>query len=210
MFSMLKNCNVRCIIYVWTVFWLSVWFCMGHTAKAITSELEYSVPQNIIQQDNDPDVVWILGLMDEYNKKLDDDDKEQYLLNIFLWSKIYRLEPKLVAAIIARESSFKKSSKSTYGAYGPMQVYTKAHRDRIKRLDLTEKEVKYCIGPNIQVGCDILREYLSYKSINGDMDKALLRYAGLYGSKKYKTNWYYEDIKYIIKTGKHPMKGNKK
>lgn len=213
MVGMLKDSRVRCVLYIWCVFLLFgiVWI---HKSYAMVIEdpveLRYDIRREVdmsgyIEESKD-DFVYILRLMDEYNKRLSEDERERYVVNIFLWSRIYGLNVRLVAAVIARESSFRQSCRSGYNAVGCMQIYIKAHEKRIAKLGLSEDEVVRDIGANIQVGCDIIREYLGYKSVNGDMEKALRRYAGLWGSKRFKTNWYYDDVKYIMETGKHPEK----
>lgn len=200
----------RCIIYIWCVFWATVFFCMHKSANANSDNTFVETPSTEISEpylvNSKEESDFILGLMTEYNKKLSEEEREEYLLNIFYWAREYSLSPRMIASLIARESAFRVNCKSDIGAYGPCQIYIKQHKNRIKKLGLTQYDVKHNIGANIHVCCDIIREYLGWKSVAGNMEKALKIYSGLYNSKKYKTNWYYEDVMEICKTGKHPKK----
>ena len=78
--------------------------------------------------------------------------------SILKYSTKFKLPPNLIVSIINRESKFEITAKNKSGAEGLMQIMTKVHKDKIKKLGITSKEVFY-IDKNIHLGCWILREY---------------------------------------------------
>src|SRR5690606_15263944 len=82
-----------------------------------------------------------------------------------------QLEPELLIAIIQKESAFRPTVQSRYGAQGLMQVVPRWHRDKMKPSEsLFDPQV------NIRVGADVLEEYLALA--DGDLDLALRKYSG--------------------------------
>ena len=85
----------------------------------------------------------------------------------------HRVDPLLILAVVAIESRFNPLAESVFGAKGLMQVMPKYHQDKLPRHAgdsvLLEPEV------NIQVGTQILREYLRR---SGETESALQMYVG--------------------------------
>jgi soluble lytic murein transglycosylase-like protein len=89
-----------------------------------------------------------------------------------------RLPPGLVMAVMEVESRFDRWAVSTSGAVGLMQVMPFwPEQLGIRRYELIH------IGPNIHMGCAILRYYLRYE--RNDVRKALARYNGSIGHRDY-------------------------
>lgn len=89
-----------------------------------------------------------------------------------------RLPPGLVMAVIDVESRFDRWAVSSAGAVGLMQVMPFwPEQLGMKRHELTR------IGPNIRMGCAILRHYL--KRERNNVAKALARYNGSVGRRTY-------------------------
>jgi soluble lytic murein transglycosylase-like protein len=89
-----------------------------------------------------------------------------------------RLPPGLVMAVIAVESRFDRWAVSSAGAVGLMQVMPFwPEQLGMRRYELVEA------GPNIRMGCAILRFYLQYE--RNDVRKALARYNGSIGRRDY-------------------------
>jgi len=89
-----------------------------------------------------------------------------------------RLPPGLVMAVIDIESRFDRWAVSYAGAVGLMQIMPFwPGKLGMQRHQLTQ------IGPNIRMGCAILRYYLRYESNN--IQKALARYNGSVGRRTY-------------------------
>jgi soluble lytic murein transglycosylase-like protein len=89
-----------------------------------------------------------------------------------------RLAPGLVLAVIAVESRFDRWAVSSAGAVGLMQVMPFWP----ERLGMPRYELVHT-GPNIRMGCAILRFYLQYE--RNDVRKALARYNGSVGRRDY-------------------------
>ncbi len=89
-----------------------------------------------------------------------------------------RLPPGLVMAVIDIESRFNRWAVSYAGAVGLMQVMPFwPEKLGMQRHQLTQ------VGPNVRMGCAILRYYLKYESNN--VQKALARYNGSVGRRDY-------------------------
>jgi soluble lytic murein transglycosylase-like protein len=89
-----------------------------------------------------------------------------------------RLPPGLVMAVMDIESRFNRWAVSSAGAVGLMQVMPFwPERLGIQRYELIHT------GPNIHMGCAILRYYLRYE--RNDVRKALARYNGSVGLRAY-------------------------
>lgn len=87
----------------------------------------------------------------------------------------HRVDPLLVLAVMAVESRYNPVAESVLGAKGLMQVLAKYHQDKLLEHGgepaLLDPEV------NIQVGTQILREYLRRF---GETETALQMYAGAF------------------------------
>jgi soluble lytic murein transglycosylase-like protein len=89
-----------------------------------------------------------------------------------------RLPPGLVMALIAIESRFDRWAVSATGAVGLMQVMPFwPEKLGMRRYELVR------VGPNLRMGCAILRYYLGHE--HNDVRKALARYNGSPGKRDY-------------------------
>jgi soluble lytic murein transglycosylase-like protein len=89
-----------------------------------------------------------------------------------------RLPPGLIMAVIDVESRFDRWAVSSAGAVGLMQVMPFwPEQLGMRRYQLTH------IGPNVQMGCAILRYYL--KEEHNNFARALARYNGSPGRRNY-------------------------
>lgn len=103
--------------------------------------------------------------------KTDEDSVRQFI--ILAWKEANRrsLTPELLIAIIKKESGFRPTVQSRYGAQGLMQVVRRWHREKLHPSEsLFDPEV------NIRVGAEVLEEYLA--QADGDMHSALKKYSG--------------------------------
>ena len=84
------------------------------------------------------------------------------------------LQPELILAIIAVESSYQEKAVSRAGARGLMQIMPEAHPNKVKEIG----GIRALFDPkkNISTGVKILNEYLVRSQ--GNISKALLRYNG--------------------------------
>jgi soluble lytic murein transglycosylase-like protein len=85
------------------------------------------------------------------------------------------VKPTLILAVIAVESSYQPDAvNKVTGAVGLMQVYARCHPAKVRSVG--GEQMLLLIEPNIQVGTEILAEYL-YRS-RGQVGVALGRYSG--------------------------------
>lgn len=92
----------------------------------------------------------------------------------------HQLDPELLLAIIAVESTFRERAVSRVGARGLMQVMPGVHRDKLRNIGGTR--ALFDPAKNIHTGAQILNTYLSNHS--GDLRRALLNYNGSLGHKR--------------------------
>lgn len=88
--------------------------------------------------------------------------------------KRHQLEPELILAIIAVESTFRERAVSRVGARGLMQVMPGAHSGKIREIGGSHQ--LFDPTKNIHVGSRILVKYLDENS--GNLRRALLSYNG--------------------------------
>lgn len=83
---------------------------------------------------------------------------EQLVAASFETASNYRIDPYLLLAVISIESAFNPLAESAVGAVGLMQIMPKVHADKFKVFG----GEKLALDPwvNMQVGAQILREYL--------------------------------------------------
>jgi soluble lytic murein transglycosylase-like protein len=91
-----------------------------------------------------------------------------------LHARKYDLQPELLLAIMAVESTFRENAVSSAGALGIMQVLPRAHPEKISQIGGVE--ALFDPRKNIATGTLILQEYLQLS--RGDLRRALLRYNG--------------------------------
>jgi len=87
--------------------------------------------------------------------------------------KELQLDPLLIIAVIAVESSFNPIAESVAGAKGLMQIIPKYHTEKFQAFG--GAETVFDPATNIRVGAQILKEYIRY---TGNVGIALQMYAG--------------------------------
>lgn len=91
----------------------------------------------------------------------------------------HQLEPELILALIAVESTFKERAVSRVGARGLMQVMPGAHPGKIREIG--GSHALFDPAKNIHTGSRILVGYINAHS--GDLRRALLKYNGSLGKR---------------------------
>ena len=123
--------------------------------------------------------VWLVDMSNRLQKFVADEQYRLLLLRgIHREASRVKLVPELVLAVIEIESRFDHYAISRSGAQGLMQV-----------MPFWLKEIGHPddnlinINTNLRMGCTILKYYMDMEK--NDLHKALARYNGSYGSKKY-------------------------
>ncbi len=91
----------------------------------------------------------------------------------------HQLDPELILALIAVESTFKERAVSRVGARGLMQVMPRFHPDTIKEIGGSHQ--LFNPAKNIHAGATVLVTYLNAHS--GNLRRALLKYNGSLGTR---------------------------
>ncbi len=94
-------------------------------------------------------------------------------------AKQHRLDPELILALIAVESTFKERAVSRVGARGLMQVMPRPHADKVREIGGSHQ--LFDPTKNIHIGSRILVKYLNNHS--GNLRRALLSYNGSLGTR---------------------------
>lgn len=124
-------------------------------------------------------VVWLTDMSARLAPQLDDpEERIRILKRVHYEAKRVDLPPELVLAVIDVESNFDRFAISHAGALGLMQVMP----FWLEELDRPDGNLMR-IDTNLRFGCTILRYY--YDMENGDLVRALGRYNGSLGRRKY-------------------------
>jgi hypothetical protein len=105
---------------------------------------------------------------------------QEFVRWAFTAGKQYGVDPLLVVAMMAVESSFNPIAESFAGAKGLMQIIPKYHPEKF--MEFGGEHAVFDPRVNIVVGARILREYLMMAS--GDLFTALQTYAGALADKR--------------------------
>ncbi|MGI9199962.1 MAG: transglycosylase SLT domain-containing protein [Woeseiaceae bacterium] len=123
--------------------------------------------------------VWLADMSRRLERQVKDpDERMQILTRVHHEASIAGIEPELVLAVIDVESNFDTYAVSVVGALGLMQIMP-FWKDEIGRPD--DNLIR--LETNLRYGCTILSYYL--KKEDGDLRRALGRYNGSLGRRKY-------------------------
>ena len=123
--------------------------------------------------------VWLTDMSRRLQRQVKDPEERIKLLTlVHLEASRVDLPPELILAVIEVESNFDRYAVSVAGALGLMQIMP-FWLDEIGRPD----DNLLHVDTNLRYGCTILRFYLDKE--NGDLRRALGRYNGSLGKRKY-------------------------
>ncbi len=123
--------------------------------------------------------VWLTDMSRRLERQMPDPQERIRLLKlVHLEAARANLSPELVLAVIDTESNFDRYAISVAGAIGLMQIMP-FWLDEIGRPD----DNLVHMDTNLRYGCTILRFYLDKEK--GDLRRALGRYNGSLGKRKY-------------------------
>ncbi len=123
--------------------------------------------------------VWLTDMSRRLERQVKDPDERIELLTlVHMEAKRVGLPPELILAVIEVESNFDRYAVSVAGALGLMQIMP-FWLDEIGRPD----DNLLHTDTNLRYGCTILKFY--YDKEKGDLRRALGRYNGSLGRRKY-------------------------
>ena len=123
--------------------------------------------------------VWLTDMSQRLARQVRDPEERIELLTlVHLEAARVELPPELILAVIEVESNFDRYAVSVAGALGLMQIMP-FWLDEIGR----PSDNLLHVDTNLRYGCTILRFYLDKE--NGDLRRALGRYNGSMGRRKY-------------------------
>jgi soluble lytic murein transglycosylase-like protein len=123
--------------------------------------------------------VWLTDMSRRLERQVKDpEERIQILKLVHLEASRVGLAPELILAVIETESNFDHYAISVAGAIGLMQIMP-FWLNEIGRPD----DNLLHVDTNLRYGCTILRFYLDKE--NGDLRRALGRYNGSLGRRKY-------------------------
>jgi len=123
--------------------------------------------------------VWLTDMSRRLERQVKDPEERMRLLTrVHFEAGRAELAPELVLAVIEVESNFDRYAVSVAGAIGLMQIMP-FWREEIGR----PKDNLIHLDTNLRYGCTILKFYLEKE--NGDLRRALGRYNGSLGKRKY-------------------------
>ncbi len=116
-------------------------------------------------------------IQDRY--QISDHKARQIVAEAIRNGELHQVDPELILAIIAVESTFKERAVSRVGARGLMQVMPGSHSRKIREIGGTH--ALFDPAKNIHTGSRILASYLDNHS--GNLRRALLSYNGSLGAR---------------------------
>jgi soluble lytic murein transglycosylase-like protein len=123
--------------------------------------------------------VWLTDMSRRLARQVSDPEERIEILTLVHYeASRVKLPPELILAVIEVESNFDRFAISVAGAIGLMQIMP-FWLDEIGRPD----DNLLHVDTNLRYGCTILRYY--YDKENGDLRRALGRYNGSLGKRKY-------------------------
>ena len=123
--------------------------------------------------------VWLTDMSRRLERQVEDPEERIEMLRlVHMEAKRVDLPPELILAVIEVESNFDRYAVSVAGALGLMQVMP-FWKDEIGRPGDNLNH----IDTNLRYGCTILKFYLDKEK--GDLRRALGRYNGSLGQRKY-------------------------
>ena len=123
--------------------------------------------------------VWLTDMSRRLERQVKDPEERMRLLTrVHFEAGRAELAPELVLAVIEVESNFDRYAVSVAGAIGLMQIMP-FWREEIGRPN----DNLIHLDTNLRYGCAILKFYLEKE--NGDLRRALGRYNGSLGKRKY-------------------------
>ncbi len=123
--------------------------------------------------------VWLTDMSQRLERQVKDPEERIKILKlVHMEATRAELSPELILSLIETESNFDRYAVSVAGAIGLMQIMP-FWLDEIGRPD----DNLLHIDTNLRYGCTILKFYLDKE--NGDLRRALGRYNGSLGKRKY-------------------------
>ena len=152
-------------------------------SASVSTVLQHSVADaaspRLAFQDEMDGAVWLADMSSRMRQYIRDDTaRHDFLVTAHYEATRAGLDPQMVLALIEVESAFRKYAISKSGARGYMQVMP-FWLNQIGRPD----DNLLHINTNLRYGCTILKFYLEKE--NGDLQRALSRYNGSQGKRKY-------------------------
>lgn len=158
----------------------------------LRARLEAAIAESTSFADRFDAEVWLEDMSRRLaNRVQDPEERIEILQHVHAEATRAGLPPELVLAVIDVESGFQRYAVSRANAQGLMQVM----RFWLEELGM-EGSALFDIQKNLRMGCTILRYY--YDLEKGDWTRALARYNGSLGSRRYpnlvferlRTRWY--------------------
>ena len=123
--------------------------------------------------------VWLTDMSGRLARQVQDPDERIEMLRlVHMEARRVDLPPELILAVIEVESNFDRYAVSVAGALGLMQIMP----FWIEEIGRPDDNLLHT-STNLRYGCTILRFY--YDKENGDLRRALGRYNGSLGRRKY-------------------------
>jgi soluble lytic murein transglycosylase-like protein len=160
---------------------------VSFTANATSQQRDEALRQRLIAAINDSTSfkdkyiaeVWLTDMSQRMHRFVKNKEESIQILTV-LHEEAARVDipPELILAVIQVESAFDRYAISSVGARGLMQVMP----FWLKEIGKPDENM-FDIRVNLRMGCTILRYYLDKEK--GDKLKALARYNGSVGKRKY-------------------------
>jgi soluble lytic murein transglycosylase-like protein len=146
---------------------------------ALREKLRAAVQSSTSFSDRFEGQVWLADMSRRLARWVPDaDERLEILVNAHREASLVNIPPEMVLAVIHVESGFQRYAVSRANAQGLMQIM----RFWLDELGVAGHDL-FDVQRNIRMGCTILRHY--YDMEKGDWPRALARYNGSLGSRRF-------------------------
>lgn len=171
--------RISLIVFITSLFCSVVWAAEQAPDPELRETLRAAANESKSFTDRFHAEVWLTDMSRRLERQVKDpEERIQLLTMVHLEAARVELPPELILAVIEVESNFDRYAVSVAGALGLMQIMP-FWLDEIGRPD----DNLLHTDTNLRYGCTILRFYLDKE--NGDLRRALGRYNGSLGKRKY-------------------------
>jgi len=182
--------NLKLVVFV-SVFFSVLFLSLDKPSDSLKLKKDYTLSE--IKEEKVTEIpeeqLNLVKAISSIYRNIDLEEAIEVVAQVYKQTSTNNISPTFFLGLIAHESSFNKTAKSSAGALGYTQVIPKWHKDKIKGRDIYNHKVNIQVGVRIFTDCKNKHQNVLDKAIgcyNGtsDPDKILNYKKAVYKKKK--------------------------